>query len=128
RRSTRVPGRMTLSLSPPAGYDRESLYGNAEGGGVGQGSRSAPLVLLYISFRYSCTNWTAIAPSPTAEATRLTEPERTSPAANTPGWLVSSRNGGRRKFQRGESPMSIPVRTKSFSSFSISRGNQSVRG
>ena len=35
----------------------------------------------------------AIAPSPTAEATRLTEPDRTSPAANTPGRLVSSRNG-----------------------------------
>src|SRR4030095_8331927 len=35
--------------------------------------------------KYSCTNWTAIEPSPTAEATRLIEPERTSPAANTPG-------------------------------------------
>ena len=49
----------------------------------------------YISLRYSWTNWTDIAPSPTAEATRFTDPERTSPAANTPGWLVSSRNGGR---------------------------------
>ena len=36
---------------------------------------------------------TAIAPSPTAEATRLIEPERTSPAANTPGRLVSSGSG-----------------------------------
>ena len=49
----------------------------------------------HISFRYSCTNWTAIEPSPTAEATRLTEPERTSPAAKTPRRLVSSRNGWR---------------------------------
>ena len=44
--------------------------------------------LSHISLRYSCTNWTAIAPSPTAEATRLTESDRTSPAASgtgTPG-------------------------------------------
>ena len=30
---------------------------------------------------------TAVAPSPTAEATRLIEPEHTSPAANTPARL-----------------------------------------
>ena len=30
-------------------------------------------------------------PSPTPEATRLTLPDRTSPAAKTPGVLVSSR-------------------------------------
>ena len=36
-------------------------------------------------------NWTAMAPSPTAVAQRLVEPERTSPAANTPGISVSSR-------------------------------------
>ena len=34
-------------------------------------------------------------PSPTAEATRFIESERTSPAAKTPGRLVSSANGGR---------------------------------
>ena len=33
---------------------------------------------------------TTVAPSPTADATRLIEPYRTSPAANTPGMLVSS--------------------------------------
>jgi len=43
----------------------------------------------------------AIAASPTAEATRFTEPERKSAAANTPGRLVSSRNGCRPAFQRG---------------------------
>ena len=32
----------------------------------------------------------AIEPSPTAEATRFTLPERTSPTADTPGRLVSS--------------------------------------
>jgi hypothetical protein len=36
-----------------------------------------------------------MAPSPTAEATSLIEPFRTSPAANTPGRLVSNGNGGR---------------------------------
>src|ERR1700694_3156268 len=36
-----------------------------------------------------------IAPSPTAEATRLTEPLRTSPPANTPGLLVSKIIGWR---------------------------------
>ena len=38
---------------------------------------------------------TAIDPSPTADATLFTEPLRTSPAANTPGWLVSSIPGWR---------------------------------
>jgi hypothetical protein len=42
-----------------------------------------------------CTKLTAIAPSPTAEAQRFTDPLRTSPAAKTPGRLVSSSNGGR---------------------------------
>src|SRR4051794_32782565 len=44
---------------------------------------------------HSCnTRWTkeiAMEPSPTAEATRLTLPARTSPTANIPGRLVSSR-------------------------------------
>lgn len=56
---------------------------------------------------------------PTAEATRLTEPQRTSPAAKTPGRLVSSRNGGRPAVrQRSVSCVvggsSVPVRTKPF--------------
>src|SRR5438132_6120201 len=84
--------------------------------------------LSHLSLRYSCTNWTAIEPSPTAEATRLAEPDRTSPAAKTPGRLVSNRNGCRFRVHCRESPNSIPVRTKCFSSFSISGGNQSVRG
>ena len=46
---------------------------------------------LSYSDRYWWTNWTAIAPSPTAEATRLTDDARTSPTAKTPGTLVSSR-------------------------------------
>src|SRR5580693_3906518 len=40
-------------------------------------------------------NATAIEPSPTAEATRLMLPARTSPTAKIPGRLVSSRKGAR---------------------------------
>ncbi len=36
-----------------------------------------------------------MAPSPTADATRFIESSRTSPAAKTPGTLVSSANGVR---------------------------------
>src|SRR5215208_3008191 len=46
-----------------------------------------------VSARYWWTNLTVIEPSPTAEATRLIEPLRTSPAANTPGRFVSKRLG-----------------------------------
>src|SRR5436190_5790413 len=40
--------------------------------------------------RYPCSAATTCAPSPIAPPTRLTEPERTSPTANTPGTVVSS--------------------------------------
>ncbi len=40
-------------------------------------------------------NWTQIDPSPTADATRLTLFDRTSPTAKTPARLVSSKYGGR---------------------------------
>src|SRR5438093_1100801 len=82
----------------------------------------------YISLRYSCTNLTAIAPSPTAEATRLIESDRTSPAANMPGRLVSSRNGCLGELQCGDCARTAPVRINPLLSLSISAGNQSVRG
>jgi hypothetical protein len=44
---------------------------------------------------YSCASRTAAAPSPTAEATRLIERYRASPAANTPGMDVSNGSGAR---------------------------------
>ena len=50
--------------------------------------------------RYWCTSWTAIDPSPTADATRLIDWSRTSPATNTPGRLVSSEKGSRSSRQR----------------------------
>src|SRR6185312_11786306 len=42
------------------------------------------------SARKPCSAATTCAPSPIAPPTRLTEPERTSPTANTPGTEVSS--------------------------------------
>src|SRR5712691_6160626 len=61
-------------------------------------------------------NCTAIAPSPTLEATRLMEPCRTSPAAKMPGTLVSRKKGSRSSGQRfGGCPSCIksgPVRMK----------------
>src|SRR5213594_638572 len=72
---------------------------------------------------------TAIPPSPTAAAQRLTDPARTSPAAKIPGRLVSS-GAGRRLLARhaGASAMSAPVLMNPFSSLSISGGNHSVQG
>ena len=49
--------------------------------------------------RYRWTKVTAIAPSPTADATRFTELCRTSPAANDPGTLVSRKKGWRSSVQ-----------------------------
>src|SRR6476646_4752750 len=73
-------------------------------------------------------NCTAMAPSPTAEATRLVEPNRTSPAAKTPGLLVSRKNGSRSAVQYGEADISGPVFTKPLGSVSISTGIQLVQG
>src|SRR5438105_5308790 len=72
---------------------------------------------------------TAIPPSPTAAAQRLTDPERTSPAAKIPGRLVSS-GAGRRSFSRhaGASATSAPALMNPFSSGSISGGSHSVHG
>src|SRR5215510_13277158 len=70
------------------------------------------------SARKACSAATTCAPSPTAAATRLTEPERTSPIANTPGRLVSSGLW-----------MSVPARTKPLSSsITPDRDSQSVLG
>src|SRR5262249_22052046 len=53
--------------------------------------------------KYSCTIEMAVLPSPTAAATRLREPMRTSPAAKTPGMLVSRSIGSRSSFHSGGS-------------------------
>src|SRR5207237_9152739 len=60
------------------------------------------------SLRKACSRATTWAPSPTAAATRLTEPQRTSPIANTPRRLGSRRSRA--------APASCPVRTNPFAS------------
>src|SRR6266567_3917998 len=68
-----------------------------------------------------------IPPSPTAAAQRLTEPDRTSPAAKMLGRLVSSGTGWRLfSFHAGALDTSNPVLMNPFSSRSISRGRHSV--
>src|SRR5215216_3600155 len=49
--------------------------------------------------RYWWTCWMTTDPSPTADATRLTDCARTSPTANTPGTVVSNISGGRSSLQ-----------------------------
>src|SRR4029079_11452492 len=84
-----VPGREAVRAALRSGRHRADILDVRTGLRAHGGPPLAGIGTSYISFRYSCTNWTAIAPSPTAEATRLTESERTSPAANTPGRRVS---------------------------------------
>src|ERR1700730_12810851 len=52
-----------------------------------RGGRAAPFA------RTVCSSAPTTAPSPIAAPTRLTDPDRTSPAANTPRALVSSGSG-----------------------------------
>src|SRR6266446_707244 len=82
--------------------------------------------------KYWCMNCTTTAPSPTPEATRLTEPWRTSPTTKIPGTLVSSKPGSRSRVQDvGLFPFrskSGPERMKPRSSRSIVSPSHSVRG
>src|SRR3954468_1502351 len=82
--------------------------------------------------RYRWASVTAIAPSPTAEATRLTESARASPATNTPGTLASSGHGSRSSGQpRGRWPSTTrsgPVTRNPRSSRSRVPSSHSVRG
>src|SRR5580658_6750664 len=71
-------------------------------------------------------------PSPTPDATRFTDPRRTSPTANTPGTLVSSNPGSRFNGQPlGGLPLrfnSEPERMNPFSSRSTTPFSHSVPG
>ena len=75
---------------------------------------------------------TAIAPSPTAEATRLADSARTSPATKMPGTLVSRWYGIRSSSQpRGRSPAadrSGPATTNPAESRTTTPSSQSVSG
>ena len=55
-----------------------------------------------------------MAPSPTADATRLTEPLRTSPTARIPGWLVSSTVGRQESSDSDPAPPAGPAATPVF--------------
>ena len=70
-----------------------------------------------VSAKNRWTRWTAMEPSPTAEATRFMLPDRLSPTAKRPGTLVSSNMGvremGHRKRSR-YSPSSAPVTMNPF--------------
>src|SRR6266496_6644731 len=78
--------------------------------------------------------WTeriALAPSPTAAATRFIDPDRTSPTAKTSGWLVSNGSGRRPSSAQvapSDAPSSwVPVSTKPSSSTAMS-SSQPVAG
>ena len=66
--------------------------------------------------------WTTTEPSPTPDATRLTEPERTSPTAKIPGVVVA--NGEDSAWPDS----SRPVRTKPLLSSVRQRSSHSVFG
>src|SRR6266566_3764586 len=78
------------------------------------------LPLPHSSRRARWMSWTHTEPSPTADATRLTLPDLTSPTAKTPGLLVSSRSGLRARGHPASSSSpgsrSAPVLTKSLPS------------
>src|SRR5215203_3934457 len=82
--------------------------------------------------RYWWTNCTAIEPSPTADATRLTDRWRTSPAAKMPGTLVSRKKGSRSRCHPfGRRPPRTrlrPVRMKPCGSLATASITQSVCG
>lgn len=74
------------------------------------------------------TNPTATEPSLIAEATRLAYPCLTSPAASTPGMLVSNSTRCRSSGHGIVASMSVRVRTKPWPSLSTSSGSHWVRG
>src|ERR671920_1875736 len=115
------------SCSHVAEADRWALLGAASSAVV-----SSSAGLLGIGFKlsktrralihYSWTNWMAMEPSPTAEATLFTDRCLTSPAANTPGMLVSRSKGCRSRghLWGGRSPPGVPSRMRFQISFLVS--------
>src|SRR6185295_16154888 len=67
-----------------------------------------------VSTKKECSSGTTAAPSPIAPPTRLTEPQRTSPTANTPNMLDSSSIGSRAFIASSSGASEGPVRTKPF--------------
>jgi NAD(P)-dependent dehydrogenase (short-subunit alcohol dehydrogenase family) len=88
-------GIVTLALFPPAipiAQLADRLFPSASHEGTASArAATPPLEPDSTSLRYWCTKAIAMLPSPTAAATRFTGLNRTSPLANTPGTLVSSK-------------------------------------
>src|SRR5690606_3550756 len=83
---------------------------HGDGAGPGRGGDLGGHGHLRGAVRCWCTSEMTTDPSPTAEATRLTDPARTSPTANRPGTLVSCGRGGRPCGSSGDAA-SVPVST-----------------
>src|SRR5687767_5609188 len=118
------------ALEGDLGADLEQYQQLVVGRALEEPDSAERIELHHIVARYRWTRYTDIAPSPTAEATRFMESSRTSPAAKTPGTLVSSVNGDRAWFHAvGErASRSCPVMTNPLASRTTSLPSQSVRG
>src|SRR6202011_5232212 len=122
-------GRRRLCAALRGAVRGRSGRGGLKAGGAASGRHCIQLHLfapVNAVARYSCTIRMAMEPSPTADATRLTEPCLTSPTANSPGMLVSNRRGGRSWVQC--SATSGPVRIKPHASRLTDSGSHSVNG
>ena len=95
RARVRPHPRLSLPFGSPRPSSRYRAPSGCQAGPAlrpGQGRETS-------SSRRRWASATAMAPSPTAPATRLVEPLRASPAAKSPGTLVSSGNGSRSSGQ-----------------------------
>ena len=121
------------SLRPSIPYRVKPVGPNGEPGMLvmaGRGSPPFPPCTSIKSLRVlDAAQVTARAPSPTANATRFVVPLRTSPAAKTPGHVVSTVQGSRSvRGQRSDFAASAPVRMKPLESTAMLGGIQSVLG
>src|SRR5690606_41788547 len=108
-RREQVQLRAPYEQRPAEQRDQEA---HPDGGGArpGRGGDLGGHGHLRGAVRCWCTSEMTTVPSPTAEATRVTGPARTSPTANRPGTLVSCGRGGRPCGSSGDAA-SVPVST-----------------
>src|SRR5215212_9311630 len=113
---------------PDEGHRENCGTENDTRGGSGGGHVSNRSPQFGAVARYWWISDTTTDPSPTADATLLTDPPLTSPTANNPGTVVSCGCGWRSRVQREVAAASVPVTRKSWESRATSGGSQSVRG